>query len=178
MLLVRFQVCEGASIEDVAAKPVCITDFSTGYGGNAALTMPSSGVTVITNTVEKAEPKKPAVAKRKMLEDDGEKKPAAKKRKGTKKPAAKKKKASTKKGAKKSSKAKAMEEKENVSDDEANAASDNDGEGDETTEYNITCDSCQVQCTEQSWHHAATGEDFCADCRNGRGVEQCNGVNV
>jgi hypothetical protein len=178
LLFVRFQVCEGASIEDVAAKPVYITNFSTGYDGNAALTMLSSGVTVITNTVEKDEPKKPAVAKRKMLEDDGEKKPAAKKRKGTKKPAAKKEKASTKKSAKKSSKAKAMEEKENVRDDEGNAASDDDGEGDEAAEYNITCDSCQVCCTEQSWHDVATGEDFCVDCRDGRGVEQCNGVNV
>lgn len=160
---------EGASIEDVAAKPVYITGFSAGYGGNGvwAITTTANNPVVIKNTVDSPQDgdKKPA-AKRKSLEDDGGKKPAPKKRKGTKA-------AAKKKGSKKSK----PEEKENVSDDEGNVKS-SDDEEEEIQKFAITCDNCGASCTKQSWHVEETEEDFCINCHDGSGVEQCEGINV
>lgn len=41
--------------------------------------------------------------------------------------------------------------------------------------YGISCDVCDTDCSEESWHDAETGQDYCADCRDGRGVQQCCG---
>jgi hypothetical protein len=148
------EVFEGGCLEEAARKPLAIPAFSEGYPGAKRITASSTSTAVVVNANPDAD-KKPA-AKRKRSEDDGGKKPAAKKR-NAKALAAKK------KATKKTSEATPVEEKENVDNDD---------------HYTITCDLCKVDCTGESWHVEATEEDFCADCRDGRGVPQCNGVNV
>jgi len=155
-------VFEGASLEQVASKPLFIPTFSAGYPKAKAIKAdPASGPVLVKNNVGFDADKKPA-AKRKKLEVGGAKKPAAKKRKAKKAPAPKK----------KLSKAKAVEEKENANDD-GNVSDDQEEES-----FEITCDECKVDCSDQSWYVMETKEDFCADCRDGRGVPQRFGLDL
>lgn len=157
------EVCEGvATLEDVASKPLFIPQFSSGYGGSSALVAASGPMLIHQNGSAASDADKKPAAKRKSLEDDGDK-PAAKK--------PKKSKAAGKKKPVKRAPKKTKEEKENVRNEE----SDNE---DEPVKQDIKCDVCEVDCTKQSWYDEDTGEDYCVSCREGRGVLQCDGINV
>jgi hypothetical protein len=195
------EVFEGRCLEDIAARPMVIPEFSAGYPGGNAIKSRDYDTTLAEGGYAVNKPsaanmpdgdKKPAAkaTSKKRPADDKGMKPAAKKtRKGKKsdesldasstaivplKDAPKKNAKSA--AARKPSKGK----KAAASKKKATKAKEPEGKEIEAS-FEIICDGCKGDCTERSWFVENTEEDFCSDCLKSQGkegVEQSNGVTV
>lgn len=163
-----------AALEDFSfcnrEEPMKIQSFSAGY----QLATGYNGLALEASKEEMAaakgfsSKKKAATAKAppttaKVIEIEDDKKPAAKpsssssrqKRKALETVAANKKTKKTKKSKPKGKCRKKVEPERE----------------DEELEDVIACDSCGVECTEESWFLATTEEDFCPQCHKEKGIE-------
>lgn len=194
------EVFMGGCLEDIAARPLVIPEFSAGYpGGNAIKsrdhdTLAEGGYAVnkpsTANMPDRG--KKPATkaVSKKRPADGKDVKAAAKKAHNRKKSDESLDSSNTaivplkdapKSNAKLAAAKKPAKGKKDAVNKEKATKTKEPEENDNEASFEIICDGCKGDCTDRSWFVKETEEDFCTDCLKSQGkegVKQSNGVTV